>query len=432
MIALIVEAALRSLVLGVIVWLAILAVRPRNPHLQKTVWITVLLASAVMPFVLKARMAPSFEVPASVITLTQSVTGTAGDAHATLWHSQLSAITIAYILVVAVLLARFGLGLVAIWGIRRGAAALPNADGLDIRVSPKIASPATFGTTILLPASSAEWDDATFAAILSHERSHVRYRDCYVQWLARVHACVFWFNPLAWWLSRRLADLAETTSDDAVLNAMPDRTAYADLLLEIARHPAPALVTSAARSNISARIERIISDIPPALPPRRWMRGAAVVALIPLFVLAAATAQSPPPPAQTPSPGANGSADPMEPKMVSWSNDESNYPTKAKRNGVEGLVLVNATIDAEGVVTYVQVVEQDPATTDDYGLAEAAIKTAKQVRFDNPKRQPTQVKFRVKFELPEKHRSDAPLPTAPINLAPRRGASPPAPADSPR
>ncbi len=119
----------------------------------------------------------------------------------------------------------------------------------------------------------------------------MKYRDCYIQWLARVHACVFWFNPLAWWLNRKLADLAETTSDDAVIELMLDRTAYADLLLEIARHPAPATVTSAARSNIAARIERIISNIPPASPPRRWVRGAAVIALIPLFVLAAATAQ---------------------------------------------------------------------------------------------------------------------------------------------
>ncbi|MEJ0034523.1 MAG: hypothetical protein WDO68_00320 [Gammaproteobacteria bacterium] len=77
MIALILEAALRSLALGVVVWLAMFALRPRNPHLQKTVWITVLLASLVMPFVLKSRVAPSFDMPTSLITLTQSVSGSA-------------------------------------------------------------------------------------------------------------------------------------------------------------------------------------------------------------------------------------------------------------------------------------------------------------------------------------------------------------------
>ena len=419
MIALIAEAAVRSLALGVIVWLALLALRPRNPHLQKTVWLTVLIASLVMPFVLKTGVAPSFDVPMSVITLTQSVSGTADGTSTVAAHGLLTAITIAYLLVAFALLARFAVGLFAIWHIRRSAAALPNADNLDIRISPKIASPATFGSTILLPSSSVDWSDATFAAILSHERSHVKYRDCYVQWLARAHACVFWFNPLAWWLGRRLADLAETTSDDAVLNTMPDRTAYADLLLEIARHPAPAMVTSAARSNISARIERIISDIPPALPPRRWVRGAAVVALIPLLALAAATAQPPTSLARTPPSAASGSgvADPMEPKMIFRGNySPDDYPANARRHGIEASAMVNATIDGEGYVTNAQILDKSPAW-EEYGFEETATRLAKTVRFSNPGGQTRQVKFRVKFELADKHGPDRPLPASSLQTA---------------
>jgi TonB family protein len=405
---LIVEAALRSLLLGVVVWLAMLVLRPRNPHLQKTIWITVLVASLAMPFVLKTRMAPSFDVPTAFSALTQSVDVTAHTAPISALQWSFGIVTVVYLFVAAALLARFAFGFFAIWRIRRSATPLTHAEGLDVRVSPKIASPATFGSTILLPSSSVEWDEATLEAILSHERSHVKYRDCYVQWLARVHASVFWFNPLAWWLNRRLADLAETTSDDAVLELTLDRTAYADLLLEIARHPAPTMVTSAARSNISARIERIISNTPPASPPRRWVRGAAVVALIPLFVLAAATAQSPATHATASPAGTN--EDPAEPKIVdtgSASKNESLYPTKAKRWGVEGYAMVNATIDEEGRVTYVQIVELEPADAS-YGFAEAATKVAMDVRFANPTRQPRQVKFRVKFDLSDKHGGAAP------------------------
>jgi TonB family protein len=420
MIAVMIEAAVRSLALGLLVWLALLALRPRNPHLQKTVWIAVLLASVVMPFALKARIAPNFDVPTSLLVLTQSVSGTADAARAVDWHPSLGAITATYAFVASVLLARFAIGLFAIWRIRRGASPLPNVDGLDIRVTSKIASPATFGSTILLPSSSVSWDDSTFAAILSHERSHVRYWDCYVQWLARVHTCVFWFNPLAWWLSRRLADLAETTSDDAVIEAMSDRTAYADLLLEIARHPAPTMVTSAARSNISARIERIISDIPPAPPPRRWVSAAAVIALIPVAVLAAATARSPLPSSQTsPLRASSGEADPMEPKMTHRGDYTSNdYPTDAMRRGVEALLLVDASIDANGNVTDAQILDQTPGT-ENYGFAEAAIRTAKTVRFSNPTHQPRQVRFRVKYELADKHGPDRPLPTSPLQSAAR-------------
>jgi TonB family protein len=407
MIALMVEAALRSLVLGGVVWLAMHVFRPRNPHLQKTIWITVLVASLAMPFVLKTRLAPAFDVPTSLATLAQPVNVTAHAAPVSAFQWALGAATAIYVLVVTTLLARFAFGLSSIWRIRRSATSLTHAEGLDVRVSPKIASPATFGSTILLPSSSVDWDEATLEAILSHERSHVKYGDCYVQWLARVHACVFWFNPLAWWLNRKLADLAETTSDDAVLELMLDRTAYANLLLEIARHPAPTTVTSAARSNIAARIERIISNIPPASPPRRWVRGAAVVALMPLFVLAAATAQSPAPLANPNLAGTD--KDPNEPHIIATgaANYDSLYPARAKRWGVEGWAMVNATLDEEGQVTDVQVIEISPADTS-YGFEAAATQVAMGVRFDNPTRQPRQVKFRVKFDLTDKHGGAAP------------------------
>jgi TonB family protein len=89
------------------------------------------------------------------------------------------------------------------------------------------------------------------------------------------------------------------------------------------------------------------------------------------------------------------------------ARNPANYPSEAKRQGIEGWALVNATLDAEGHVTYVQIVELYPADTS-YGFAESAIGVAKGVRFANPKRQPTQVQFRVKFALTDKHSGDPP------------------------
>ena len=97
--------------------------------------------------------------------------------------------------------------------------------------------------------------------------------------------------------------------------------------------------------------------------------------------------------------------DPNEPKIINGgdaSRNESLYPARAKRWGVEGWAMVNATLDEEGHVTSAQVVEQYPADAS-YGFAEAATKVAMGVRFANKKGQPTQVKFRVKFALAGKH-----------------------------
>jgi hypothetical protein len=72
-------------------------------------------------------------------------------------------------------------------------------------------------------------------AVLRHEREHVRRRDPLVQWLAALNRCIFWFHPLAWWLERRLALLAEEACDLAVVASGHDPHEYSEYLLNQAR-----------------------------------------------------------------------------------------------------------------------------------------------------------------------------------------------------
>jgi TonB family protein len=418
MMTLIAEAALRSLLLGALVWMAMLAIRPRNPHLQKTVWLTVLLASIAMPMVLLSNVAPSIDAPEVLL----SIAGTAdpaGAANEGLFGGSpllLSTATAAYAIVTLGLIVRFAAGFLRLARIRREAKPIPPAEGskLDIRITRKLLSPATFGSTILLPEEMREWSADKIACVVSHERAHVLNRDCYVLWLARLHACIFWFNPLAWWLLRRLADLAETTSDDAVIAALANRTGYADILLEIARDPTrETVVTSAARANISARIERIISNIPPATPPRRWVRALAIVVLIPPFTIAAATLQSPMqsalgpvqpvltrPGTSIPTPPPPADPDPLKPQVIDRSGAglEHYYPTEAKRLGKESLVLVEVDVDAQGNAVHARVVEINPAD-EVFGFGLSAVEVARKARFTNPSGKPSRARIRVKFEL---------------------------------
>jgi beta-lactamase regulating signal transducer with metallopeptidase domain len=401
------------------------AFRPRNPHLQKTVWLTVLVASVAMPFVLTSRLAPSFDAPAYLVTVVQGkgaatsqgvLTGALGGVFG-LGHELTGTLTVVYLVVVLLLVARFAAGFLHMWRILRGAVPLESvqAGKFDVRVSPKVRSPATFGPTILLPAEAREWSEARLAAVLTHERSHVQCNDCYVQWLARLHACIFWFNPLAWWLHRRLAELAEITSDDAVIEATADRMGYADLLLEIARHPTPGRVAvSMARPNISARIERIISNIPPASQPRRWMRALAVAVLVMPITMAAATLQAPGTPEANGSSGAppqekvappTPARDPSKPGLLYVPNSAEFYPVEAKRMGKEALVLIEVGMDHAGVVTSVRVLNIEvlnPQSGDsdiDWGFATSAEQLGYQMRFANPVGAPTSIRMRVKFEL---------------------------------
>jgi beta-lactamase regulating signal transducer with metallopeptidase domain len=132
-----------------------------------------------------------------------------------------------------------------------------------------ISVPVTMGalhSTILLPTAWREWDDAKLNAVLAHEVSHVARRDALTQRLSLLHRAIFWFSPLAWWLNRRLAELAEQASDEAALSGGADRADYARILLGFfeALQTAPGRVwwqgvSMAKAGQAEERLERILS-----------------------------------------------------------------------------------------------------------------------------------------------------------------------------
>jgi beta-lactamase regulating signal transducer with metallopeptidase domain len=115
---------------------------------------------------------------------------------------------------------------------------LANASGLAFVSEPVesrlIAVPITIGIfrpRIVLPSGWREWDEEKLDAILAHELSHVARRDALTQFLSLLHRAIFWFSPLAWWLNRHLAELAEQASDEAALSCGANRNNYARTLI---------------------------------------------------------------------------------------------------------------------------------------------------------------------------------------------------------
>ena len=89
-------------------------------------------------------------------------------------------------------------------------------------------------TRVIFPAEWREWPSEKRTAVLAHELAHARSRDPLIALLAAVNKCLFWFHPLAWWLERQVAVLAERAADDAALAVSFDTQAYARLLLDSA------------------------------------------------------------------------------------------------------------------------------------------------------------------------------------------------------
>jgi beta-lactamase regulating signal transducer with metallopeptidase domain len=92
-----------------------------------------------------------------------------------------------------------------------------------------------FHPLVMLPHDWDRWSPAQLDAVLLHEREHARRRDPLIQWFALLNRTVFWFHPLAWWLERRLAALAEDACDAAVLARGHQPAEYCEYLLSLAR-----------------------------------------------------------------------------------------------------------------------------------------------------------------------------------------------------
>jgi len=103
--------------------------------------------------------------------------------------------------------------------------------------------------------------------------------------LARLNRAIFWFHPLAWWMERRLAILAEQSADEASVQTAGGRERYASLLLEMAaaveqagKRVAWQAVAMARPSHIRQRVEHILS--PRAAASRRMTSAAAALLLL--------------------------------------------------------------------------------------------------------------------------------------------------------
>lgn len=134
----------------------------------------------------------------------------------------------------------------------------------EVRQSPFLASPCLVGLLcplILLPADQAE---ATLRNVLTHELAHWRRRDGHWLLLDRLLTAAFFFQPLLWLLSRRLAAAAEEVCDDQVLALGAERAHYARGLAELAaRFTAPGAPLGvgmfAMRSILHHRVHRIMN-----------------------------------------------------------------------------------------------------------------------------------------------------------------------------
>jgi beta-lactamase regulating signal transducer with metallopeptidase domain len=298
---LLLEAAVRSLVMGAMILAALRLLRIDQVRARRTAWLLALIGALTMPVLVGAQIGPRLlpEIAAAKPQATlyrdgpyigaaassasrdaaaqdaprfndgrnASAAGVQGARDAEGAQPSNIVLTLAvfgYCAVAAVLSLRLCAGVGFALRLRNQAerVVFPFDPELDVRSSSRIATPVTIGSSVLLPSGYVSWDEATLRIVLSHERAHVRQADFYVHALAGLHCALFWFNPFSWWLQRQLSELGEALSDCAAVEQAESRASYAETLLAFATRARWPLtgVAMASTSNLTPRIERLLSD----------------------------------------------------------------------------------------------------------------------------------------------------------------------------
>lgn len=175
------------------------------------------------------------------------------------------------------------------------------AKPVEVRQSLRDGSPhvaGLFTSIVMLPPSAGEWSAESRQAALVHELMHIRRGDRRTQAIAQLACAVYWFNPLVWYAAAALSRERERACDDEVLRLGAKPSAYASLLLDLARSPStwtPATALSMARpSAIEGRLLAILGDA--ARAPRgstRWI-VTTMLAMVATAILGAQPAAPPP------------------------------------------------------------------------------------------------------------------------------------------
>jgi TonB family protein len=339
------ESALRSAALVAIVWLLLKLLRVCSPRLERISWLAVLVASLAMP--LLTKLAALSAAPVTDLVWLQPVQLAAVDvAHSNSeWYAPLLAIVVT---IAGILGVRHTLGIFRWWRVSRTAAKIssPQFVDTDVRVTRAVGSPATVFSTILVPVEFEGWTAQVQRAVIAHERAHVANWDFYVQWAAQLHRCIFWFNPLAWWLARRLSTLSEHVSDDAAMEVTEERAEYAELLLGFAAKVTRSdhLLQMAESRTLASRIERILAErrVSRAGVTKTLVMAAALLAVVTLVA------------GSWPAAALSGNV--VLPKSnPQWPLSQPLYPTASRRLGETGTVVLRLHVLEDGSVADVRI-----------------------------------------------------------------------------
>jgi len=217
----------------------------------------------------------------------------------------------------------------------------------EFRLSPSLSGPVTFGLwqpVLVLPGSFAALPAAIQEAIVCHELVHVRRRDWIVTVVEQAIRAALWFHPAIWWLTGQAQLAREQTVDGEVVALTGNRAQYLNALLAIAgNRPALDLAPAALflrKRQLKNRVDLLLKEITMSKRSLISFCATSCAVLLAAGWLALHTF----PLEAAPAPQAADSS-----KLL--HSVPPQYPPAAREKHIEGAVVLEVRIDAEGHVS---------------------------------------------------------------------------------
>lgn len=343
-----------GLLIGAVGWLPTV-LRMRSPKARLLFWHALLAVCLLIPLVQPWR---SEVVTATVQIAAGPAIVVAPTAARSGWHLSPGEIALAFLL--AGCMARLCLLAAGFWRLRRyrrNSIPLEPAPAwaveADLRLSGEIASPVTFGLrspVVLLPSHFPEFDAGLQDAILCHEILHVRRRDWLAMLAEELVRAGLWFHPAIWWLLGEIQLAREQTVDRAVIDMTKAREQYVDALLTVAGASlqldlAPLFLR---KRHLKLRVVSILKETSMSTKKTVFTlaAGLAMLAGACWFVTAAFPLWAAP---QSVTDAAGVSVDAQGARFLHRS--PVLYPRDAQIAGIEGTIVAQVTLDANGNVS---------------------------------------------------------------------------------
>ena len=144
---------------------------------------------------------------------------------------------------------------------------LPMPADLDVRSAPGVMEPGVVGLwrPVLLVPAGIEHDltPQQLAAVLMHERCHIRRRDNVTAAVHMAAEAVIWFHPVVWWIGSRLVDERERACDQEVVRTFGEPKTYAEGIVNVCKRYVEmplACVSGVSGANVKNRIRDIMMN----------------------------------------------------------------------------------------------------------------------------------------------------------------------------